>query len=442
MKRYAATFTLIGLAAALGLYLVLVENPRERAKDEQRERESRVIDLKEDEITAIELMTAKDRVALERAEGGAWKVTRPLTAEADDGAVRRVLAQLTTLSVIRSVDGIENLAQVGLAAPSVRVVARHGGLETTVEFGDTNPSGSGVYVRRDDQKIFLTAASAKSTFDVTVDDVRRKEFLDFDPQAVTRIAITRAGRTLGLERKPDGWGLSDPPRPADPDKVSSLLSRLRALRATAFFDTPERQATIRIDPSPRTTVELTTRDRPVRVAFHDARGGGPGSLYARTGDERLYRVSESLLTEMPLDAASLRDLHVVRIKSDDVMGLDVSLPTETYRLTRKSAAWDLDGRPLGTGAVDRIQALLRTVADLKGESIAAETLSGVFESSVQHPAARLQLRDADGGVLAVLTIGERAGEKRYAYSGSSGPVFLIAHDVLDRIPNKTALDAL
>ncbi|MBI3608454.1 MAG: hypothetical protein HY207_10855 [Nitrospirae bacterium] len=147
------------------------------------------------------------------------------------------------------------------------------------------------------------------------------------------------------------------------------------------------------------------------------------------------------MTEMPLDASLLGDLHVVRIKPDDVMGLDVSLPNETYRLTRDVATWNLDGRPLEEGAADRIRDLLRLVADLKGESIAAETLSGVPESAFRHPAARVQLRGADGRVLAVLTIGEGSGEKRYAYSESSGPVFLIAHDVLGRIPSKTALES-
>lgn len=441
MKRYGATFALLILAVVLGLYFVVVENPREQAKDEQRERESRVIGLKEDEITSIEVITPSDRVVLERAEGGAWMVTRPVTAEADDGAVRRVLAQLTTMSVIRTLEGIEDLAQVGLAAPNVRVIARHAQGETTVEFGDANLAGSGVYVKRDDQKIFLTSASAKSTFDVTLDDVRRKEFLDFDPQAVTRVTITTAGRTLGLEQRPDGWVFGNPPRPADPDTVSSLLSRLRALRAMAFFDTPEQRAMVRIEPLPRTVVELMAHDRPVRVAFYDARGGGPGALYARTGNEKLYRVNENLLTEMPLDAVSLRDLRVVRIKSDDVMGIEVSLPTETYHLTRKVATWDLDGHSLGGGAADRIRDLLQAVAELKGESIVAETLSGVPESAVQHPVARLQLRGADGRVLATLTIGERSGDQRYAYSESSGPVFLIAHGVLDRIPSKLALES-
>ena len=49
MKRYGATVALLLLTVVFGLYFVVVENPRERVKDEQRERESRVIDLKEDE---------------------------------------------------------------------------------------------------------------------------------------------------------------------------------------------------------------------------------------------------------------------------------------------------------------------------------------------------------------------------------------------------------
>lgn len=301
MKRYAATLALLGLAAALGLYLVFVENPRERAKSEQRERESRVVALDEREITALELATAKGRLVLERGEGEAWRVTAPIDAPADEGTVRRMLTQLTTLSVIRPVEGIEDLSAAGLTEPGVRVVVRHAKGETAVAFGADNPTGAGVYVQRDDQQVFLTAAAAKSTFDLTLSDVRRKEFLEFDPQAVTKVTITASGRALRLDRREGGWVLDDPPRPADSDKVASLLSRLRALRATSFFDTPDQRAAVRLDPAARVRIELAAGDRPVRVAFHGARDGG---LYAMTGRDDLYRVSETLLAEMPLDASA------------------------------------------------------------------------------------------------------------------------------------------
>lgn len=437
MKRYAATLALLGLAAVLGLYLVLVENPRERAESEQRERESRVVALDEREITAIDLATAKGRLVLERGEGEAWRVTVPINAPADEGTVRRMLTQLTTLSVIRPVEGIEDLSAVGLAEPAVRVVARHAKGETAVAFGADNPTGAGVYVRRDDQQVFLTTAAAKSTFELTLSDVRRKEFLEFDPQAVTKVTITASGRALRVDRREAGWVLEDPPRPADPDKVASLLSRLRALRATAFFDTPDQRAAVRLDPAARVRIELTAGDRPVRVAFHGARDGG---LYAKTGQDELYRVAENLLAEMPLDASALREMRLARVASEDVRDLEVELPTGGYRVTRKANAWEVNGHPLAAPASDRIDELIRAVAALKGDSVAAESLSGVPPTAFDKPAARLRLRGEDDRLLATVTVGARVGERRYAHADAQGPVFMVKGDVVDQIPDRASLD--
>ena len=439
MKRYAATLALLGLAAALGLYLVLVENPRERAKSERRERESRVVALDEHEIAALELATAKGRLVLERGEGEVWRVTHPIAVPADEGTVRRMLTQLTTLSVIRPVKGIEDFSAVGLTEPAVRVVARHAKGETAVAFGDDNPTGAGVYVLRDDQQVFLTAAGAKSTFELTLSDVRRKEFLEFDPQAVTKVVITAPGQTLRLARREPGWALDDPPRPANPDKVASLLSRLRALRATGFFDTPDQRAAVRLDSAARVRIELTAGDRPVGVAFHGARDGG---LYAKTGQDALFRVAEDLLAEMPLDASALRDMRLARVASEDVRDLEVELPTGGYRVTRKANAWEVNGHPLAAPSSDRIDALIRAVAALKGDSVAAESLSGVPPTALDKPAARLRLRGEDDRLLATVTIGARVGERRYAHADAQGPVFLVKGDVVDQIPDRASLDGV
>jgi hypothetical protein len=433
------TVVLLGLAVALGLYLAAVENPRERSKQDAREREGRVVTLKEDEITALEFITGTGRVALKRGETGSWRLTAPVVAEADDGAVRRVLSQLATLSVVRAIEGLADPAAVGLATPAVRVVVRHGTADTTLEFGDANPSGSGVYVRRGDQRIFLTTAGAKSTFELSTDDVRRKEFLDFDPQAVTAIAITTPGRVLRLERGEEGWTFGERHRRADPDLVSSLMSRLRALRATAFFDTPDQRAAVRLATSPRAELELTTGSEPVRLAFYDAREGAPGGVYVRTAPETLYRVNEALLHELPLDAPALRDMHVVRITAPAVTAIEVVLPAGTYRVARTAGGWEVDGRPLTADAASRIEALLQRVSTLKGDSIVSESVSAVPAAGSKQPAARLQLFGAGDRLLATLTIGARDGQRRYAYSGSEGPVFLVTEDVLTEIPEKATL---
>lgn len=440
MRRYWGTLVLAMIAALLGLYVVFVDNPGERARVEQQDRDSLVLSLKAEDVTGLEIETSSDRLVLERTDGGVWRVTLPISADADDGIVRRLLTQITTMSVVRAFDQVEDEADLGLATPSVRVTARRSdGGRVEVAFGEASPMGGGVYVRRGDGKVFLVAASAKSTFAVSRDDVRRKEFIAFRPEAVTEIVITRRTRVIRLRRDGEEWRTLEPDRTADPEKVSSLLSRLRALRATGFVDDAEQRKALRLDIDPRFGVTLTTSDRPVAIEFF---GAADGSLYVRADGETLYRVSERVVDEMPLDAAAFRDMRLVRALFDDVRDVEIEQGTTTYRVTRRDSWWEMEGRRLEPPAVDAIDALVRAATTLRGEAVAAETLSSAPRSAAfASPSARVTLRGEGARTLAVVTIGGAIGEGRYAYSDSDGPVFVISSHVLEQIPSKTLFDA-
>jgi hypothetical protein len=438
MWRYWGTFALLALAALLGLYFVFIETPREQARLDQQAREGRVLALAEDEVTKMEIETPSDRLVLERADGGAWRVSAPVSAEADDGTVRRLLSQLTSLSVVRVIDDVGDPAALGLDHPSVRVIAYRTEGRAEVAFGDENPLGSGVYVQRDDRKVFLTATTAKATFDISRDDVRRKEFIDFKPEAVTEIAITHRGRSVRVHRDGVEWKMVKPSRSADPDSVSSLLSRLRALRATGFADTVEQRAALRVSGKARTDIEITAGAAVVYVAFLQA---ADGSLYARASGDTLYRLNESVVSTLPLDAAALRDLRVVRATFDDVRAVEVERGPERYRVTRGESGWELDGRRLADEGVREVEAMIRSLTGLRGESVAAETPTALPPKTFASPAVRVALRGTDDYQLAAVTISEASGEGRYAVSGSGGPVFSIAPETVDRIPSKSALES-
>jgi hypothetical protein len=439
MRRYWGTLVLAIIAALLGLYVVFVDNPRERARVEQQDRDSRVLSLKEEDVMGLEIETPSDRFVLERTDG-AWRVTVPVSADADDGMVRRLLTQITTMSVVRAIDQVDDEAGLGLAKPSVRVSARRrDGGRAEVAFGDASPMGGGVYVKRDDGKVFLVATAAKSTFDVSRDDVRRKEFIAFRPEAVTEIVVTRQKRVVRLRRDGGEWRTLEPERTADPEKVSSLMSRLRALRATGFVDDAEQRRALRLDVEPRLGVTLTTGDRPVAIEFF---GAADGSLYVRADGETLYRVSERVVEEMPLDATAFRDMRLVRALFDDVRDVEVEQGTTTYRVTRRESGWEMAGRRLEPDAVDAIDAMVRAVTTLRGAAVAAETLSSAPPSAAfASPSARVTLRGDGARTLAVVTIGGASGDRRYAYSDPDGPVFVISSHVLEQIPPKTRFDA-
>jgi len=320
----------------------------------------------------------------------------------------------------------------------VRVIAYRTEGRVEVSFGDENPTGSGVYVQRDDRQVFVTATTARSTFEVSQDDIRRKEFIDFKPEAVTAIAITHGGRSMRLNREGAEWRIVEPARTADPDTVSSLLSRLRALRATGFVDTAEQRDALRVSGKPRTDIQITAGSDIMHLAFLQA---ADGSLYARAAGDTLYRLNESVVSTLPLDASALRDLRVVRVAFEDVRAVEVERGQERYRVTRGEGGWELDGRRLADEGTRDVEAMIRSLTALRGESVAAETPAALPAKIFASPAARVALRGTDDRQLAAVTISEASGERRYALSGSSGPVFSIAPTTVDRIPEKSALES-
>jgi hypothetical protein len=438
MRRYWGTVILLAVAALLGGYFVFVETPRERARLEEKEREGRVLSLKADEVTRLEIETASDHLVLDRGETGAWRVTAPIEAPADDGTIRRLLSQLESLSVVRAIDDIEDPSTLGLDKPAVRVIAHRSGGRAEVAFGDENPAGSGVYVQRDDRKVFLTTTSAKSAFEVTRDDVRRKEFVDFAPESVSEVAVFHRGRSVRVRREGSEWRIIEPPRAADPETVTSLLSRVRALRATGFADTPEQRDALRVSAKPRTRIEIMTGDAVVGLAVHQA---ADGSFYARAGGETLYRLNQSVVESLPLDAAALRDMRLVRAAFDDVGGVEVERGPEHYRVVRREDAWEVDDRRLTDAGAREVEAMIRSLTALRGESIAAETQAALPAKTFASPAARVTLLAPDTRSLGVITISSESGERRYAFSESSGPVFLVGSDVLSRIVSKADLES-
>lgn len=437
MRRYWGTFALLAVAALLGAYFAFVDTPREQARLEEKEREGLVLSLKEDEVTKLEIETPGHRLTLDRGADGAWRLTAPISAEADEGTVRRLLSQLASLSVVRKIDDVGDPAALGLGAPAVRVIAHRSEERVEVSFGDENPTGSGVYVQRDDRQVFVTTTAAKTTFELSRDDVRRKEFIDFQPDSVTLIAISHLGRSVQVRRDTGEWRIIDPPLTADPETVSSFLSRLRALRATGFADTAAERGPLRLSAKPRTTIDVTTGDQVTRLAVYQA---ADGSLYARTAGDTLYRLNESVIGELPLDTASLRDMRLVRATFDDVQAVEVERGPDQYRVVRREGAWDLDGRGLGESGTRDVDALVRSLVSLRGESVAAETLAKLRVKPFASSASRITLRGAEDRSLAIVTISDESGERRYAYSESSGPVFVIGATAI-RIPLKSDLES-
>ena len=125
-------------------------------------------------------MIAKgDTTVLARQDGG-WRITAPLAAAADGGAVEGLLRRVAELRRKGSVQpGADSAARgrYGLASPRARVelVLQGGKKRETLALGDENPFDGSVFVESTSGAIDLVGAEARWSVERSTAELRARE---------------------------------------------------------------------------------------------------------------------------------------------------------------------------------------------------------------------------------------------------------------------------
>lgn len=167
MRFRNTAILLIVLAALAGFaYFSDVRGKSESTPTPSAEaRELQVLDLKTDEVSALEIKANDSTVKVARGEGGLWQLVAPEAAEADQGRVGMLVGQLTYLRAERKIaDRVENLAEFGLDQPSYLVTLELvGGKKEVLKVGSDNPRGTSSYLQREGaDTVFLVPALGSS----------------------------------------------------------------------------------------------------------------------------------------------------------------------------------------------------------------------------------------------------------------------------------------
>src|SRR5512140_2357887 len=129
MGRARTLLILVAVLAALGAYIYFVESKKPQGAEATAG--PKVFAVKPDDIEEITVKAAGgDKTTLNKI-GGAWQVTAPITAAADEAAASGIVSNLATVDQMRVVE--ENpgdLKPFGLAEPRVDVGFRTKGSKT------------------------------------------------------------------------------------------------------------------------------------------------------------------------------------------------------------------------------------------------------------------------------------------------------------------------
>jgi len=234
----------------IGLSFYLVFHKRDRTQYELPVLQ----ELPASEITKIEISKPEGSViALERKNDG-W-VLLPEGYPAETGKISVILESIEKVTLTALVSEAQSYERYGLGKEEKIGVKAWAGAKVKRDFevGKAASSNQHTFVMvAGDGRVFHARENLRGRFDQTVDDLRDKSVLKFEPSEVEEIELNDAKRTVRLVRKPipvevSTSGGKEPSTgqasmvwessegTADETKVTQLLSALSSLKCRAYI---------------------------------------------------------------------------------------------------------------------------------------------------------------------------------------------------------------
>lgn len=250
-------------------------------------------------------------------------------------------------------------------------------------------------------------------------------FEDLDAASLEAVRMVRSDATIELAREGDAWTVNG--FPADSAAVQRLLDVVPGLEVGELIATnPANHARMGVAADSTVSVDFVVDGASRTILIGDP-GRRFGTAYVRLpGADAVYLLEGDLRAHVRRDLDQWRNRTMVAIDSTAVTRVEVEKDGDAYTLVRGDSLWTLeDGAAVQETAVSGILAeLARLVAS--GFVAEGDSITSMPESS------RTVAYDADGSVLAEITVGEGTGE-RWARSASDDYVYRVSTFRADRV---------
>lgn len=446
MRGVKSLVALVVVLAGLGAYIYFVESKKPQGAEANLG--PKVFSVKSD---AIEELTVKasngDRTSLRKA-GGAWQITQPVSAPADEAEVTGILTNISTVDNMRTVD--ENpgdLAQFGLASPRVEIEFKAAGAKQSQRLliGDKTTTLGDLYAKLpNEKKVFLISGSFDPTFNRNTFDLRLKTVLAFERDKVDRITLQTPATGVELARAGGEWKLVRPVQaPADYGTVEGMVGRVQTAQMKAIAA----QEAADLKPygldKPEATITLGTGSSRATLLV----GGKAESSTVYAKDEArpmVFTVESSLLDDLKKPADQLRRKDLFEFRAFNATAIQITRGAETLSFEKakgqgkdaaekwretKPAAKDVDAAAFDT--------FLTKLANQRAQSFA--DVPGRTKTGLEAPALVVVVRFDEGRKEEKVTFGRAGAEVYAAVAGQPGAAKIDAAEFDDALK---ALDGI
>jgi len=399
-------------------------------------RDKAVLAFDQKDVTALEIITRDDTIAVEQADGR-WKLTRPRALPADGDMLRDFLEKLRAARVKEFVaEAPRSLEPFGLDRPVK--VSIHTGRDKdratkTLLFGRGDPAKKGVYaMRAGESAVVVIPDETWAAVPKNVAVLRDKTVVEVERDKVTRLEIESPKGAVTLAQENGRWKITAPEAlPADQVEAGAVLFKLRELRAQAFLSedaagVPRYLAkpTVRVTigeqgaPAPRTLLLAPSPER---------RGGAPTAYAGLAGRGPVVLVDGKVLEELGRSVDDLRDRALLPgLEPKDIKRMRVRAGGQTVVVERSGDVdWKLVEGGRGSAKAATVDNLLYALRALKWKSIATPTGDEPARYGLDAPTLEVTLLKADGAELAAMLVGKRDGERAWVKLKAAPAIYAV-----------------
>ena len=403
-------FIYLGIFVALALFYYFYEYKGGQTRKQAEELENKALVFSADSVESFRVIARPEdggryrTVRLERTAGG-WRITQPLSAEADSERVASLLSSAQSASLNRVVeDSAADLSVFGLEEPQLTLELFPPGPDSSLKLtlGNKNPTGSYIYASSASKpaRVILLNNWLLSDLNKSADELRDKRLFHLDRNLVQKITVAQRGSArLALGKSENTWQLELPlTAQADRDSVDKLLESLSDARAESFIDTvnSEDLQHYGLQP-PELTVELFEGEGGPVHMLHVGGKDSEGNFFARReGAENVLLVESELVERLESAPGRLRDRSLVGKTKESILAFTLITPAEKITAVKDTAgAWSLTVPEKAAADNSMIDGLLWDLKDLKASRF-IQSPSRAVERAFRAPFLEILFSDDQG----------------------------------------------
>lgn len=390
------------MAFGIGGYIWFYEK-KQLSTEEREEKGKLVLSVKADDIDRVELVRDKDPVVCVRSESGDWNLEKPLNYKADKAQVRSILSRLEGLKSERVIPAAEvddtKAEEFGLKKPRITARVRALGKDTGLGIGEDTQLGDNAYARVEGSRdVHVVTKGIYGALNKEVPDLRDRGVAEFEQADLSKVVITRGGKSLELAQDGEAWKISSPVKTAaDPDRVAGLLRKVRNLRVRDFVDDAPKDLGKYGLVAPEADIVFYGRNAEPAGTVVFGKEAEKGARYVRTaGRDSVFTVGNEIMKDIVAEPGELRDKKVTHLSEGQVSEIRIQQGDKTLALSRTGAKWEIREPEKLEADENPPRELLTALADLTVADFVAEKAEDPGKYGLGKDALCVTLKPKDG----------------------------------------------